>query len=44
MNGIPINRETLSGVLNAAQMVGVSISEIDSAIAQQAGTTRGDVS
>lgn len=44
MNGIPINRETLSGVLNAAQMVGVSISELDSAIAQQAGTTRGDVS
>ena len=29
MNGIPINRETLSGVLNAAQMVGVSISELN---------------
>jgi LDH2 family malate/lactate/ureidoglycolate dehydrogenase len=41
MNGIPINRETLAGVRNAAQTVGVNIGELDSSIARQTATIRG---
>ena len=41
VNGIPLNRETLGGVRNAAQMVGASIAELDSVIARDARTTSG---